>query len=125
VIATLVVGCGPSFNYNGEWRGNRNLNMPEATKEIAFTLGRVVLTIKDNRFDLNSGGAPTTGSISYGSDGATLHPEMWMGQPLSRQPPEVQQAHPDLQIKAQGDALMFDDPMAIDHKALKLVRTTK
>jgi hypothetical protein len=102
--------------------GNRNLAGPNP--EIAYTLGRVTLTIKDNHFDSTSGGLPTGGSVIYEGGHAVLHAETIAGVPLSHAGSQAEKSHPDIIVRPQrGGMLSFEDPRALDDKPLILKRT--
>jgi hypothetical protein len=113
---------GPSFDYNGDWIGNRNLSGPNP--EIAYTLGRVTLSVKDNHFESTSGGFPTDGSVSYEGDHIVLHTERVIGVPVSHASTDAAKNHPDVIVSPRKDGtLLFQDPMALDGKPVALKRT--
>jgi hypothetical protein len=124
VVTLLAFSCaaGPPFNYNGEWMGNRNLTGPNAT--LAYTYGRVTVTIKDNKFDATSAGVPVGGKVSFEGDHIVLHTETYFGQPLSHASEEAVKNHPDVTVKPQMDGtILYLDPAAADGKPLVLKRT--
>lgn len=121
-IASLI-GCGGrSFDYNGDWQGNRNLNLPDQPASIAYTIGRVTLAIKDNRFQLTEAAIPSSGSIGYSGDGAELLVERRFDVPLERSG-DAKLYERKIRIRPQADgSLLYEDPLAPDGKPVKLTR---
>ena len=114
-----------SFDYNGQWTGNRHL-IPGEDRYATYTLGQVDLKIQDEKFDLVDAGLPTSGKIDYEGDHIVLHTDSVLNLPLSHGGPNAAQAHPDIVMKGNADGtLTFDDPAAVDHKPLVLKRKPK
>lgn len=125
VVARSCVGAA-SFNYDGHWKGNRNLVSPDANPYILHTVGAVELTIKDNRFDLIEKGIPSSGPVEYLGNHIELHTDSIMLRGIDRASPEVVKDHPDVTVTPQPDGtLLYDNPAAVDHKPLKLIREKK
>jgi hypothetical protein len=72
VLAAL--GCGPRTDFNGTWKGRRDLKgSPGADPVIVGNLNRVELTLKPNgRFDLFDFGFPRSGTWTSSGDAANL-----------------------------------------------------
>jgi hypothetical protein len=107
---------GSTFDYEGEWMGNRKLDRPDLDEVMRYTLGRVTLSVKDRHFELSSAGVPTAGKIDFTPDHAELTIDTTFERPAERQ-------HPKIKLTPQPDgSVVLDDPESIDSKPVKLVR---
>lgn len=124
LVLVAIVGCGgPEFRYNGSWKGNRNLNLPNVDRYTAYTAGDVRLTIKDNKFDLSESGIPTSGDVSYVGDHIELTTKFIMNVSIAHEGADADKKHPEITVTPQKDGtLLFDDPMAPDGKPVALTR---
>lgn len=124
LVLLALAGCGgPQFQYNGSWKGNRNLNLPDVDRYTAYTAGDVHLTIRDNKFDLSESGIPTSGEVSYEGDHIALRTKFIMNVSIAHEGADADKKHPEITVTPQKDGtLLFDDPMAPNGKPLKLAR---
>jgi hypothetical protein len=69
-----VIGCRPSFEWQGSWSGTRNLAIvPGTAPEVANSVRRVTLVIKENgEYELHTSGVPTGGFFHGSGKQATL-----------------------------------------------------
>jgi hypothetical protein len=83
-LAIICGGCGPRFDWEGVWEGERAVDaVSHADPAVLDSLRRVRLTLKGSRFDLFDRGLPHEGEWSGGSDAATLYVKSTMRQPAS------------------------------------------
>lgn len=63
-LATLgMVGCGPQFDYDGEWIGHRDHILENASEELQRSFNLVKLKIEGRRFELVDEGIPFEGTV--------------------------------------------------------------
>ncbi|HWA83894.1 MAG TPA: hypothetical protein VG820_10690 [Fimbriimonadaceae bacterium] len=124
ILLLALIGCGgPEFQYNGAWRGNRNLQLPNVDRYTAYTAGDVTLTIKDNKFDLTEAGIPTSGDVAYSGSHIELHTKYIMNVSIAHEGADADQNHPTIVVVPQKDGtLLFEDPRAPDGKPVALKR---
>ncbi|HVT13032.1 MAG TPA: hypothetical protein VHE55_12275 [Fimbriimonadaceae bacterium] len=127
LLLFALVGCGgPEFQYNGSWKGNRNLKLSNVDRYTTYTLGDVSLTIKDNKFDLTEEGIPTSGSVSYAGSHIELHTQYIMNVSIAHEGGDADSNHPTIVVTPQKDGtLLLDDPRAPDGKPVALKRVDK
>lgn len=111
-LLLLVLGCGPSFNYEGVWRGNRDLKINSGENPgVVRTLGQVTLEIKGNTFKLTEAGMPVAGSVTFRDGKARLKIETRAGTPIEREPKEIQGQIKEIELTPRSDGNMdFYDP---------------
>jgi hypothetical protein len=125
LLAYVLAGCGSAshFEYDGNWVGNRNLDRPDLNEVMRYTAGRVTLNIHGQRFELTQAGVPTGGEVVYAGDHLELNTKTYFGQGLEKAGKDAEKMHPTITVTPQTDgSLLFDDPMAIDGKPIKLTR---
>lgn len=76
-----LLGCQDGSNWVGEWRGSREVLIPEgADPSVAQTLAKVKLTIKPSgSFDLTEEGFTKSGDSSLGDKWAELRVKRMLG----------------------------------------------
>ncbi|HMS54483.1 MAG TPA: hypothetical protein PKA27_03705 [Fimbriimonadaceae bacterium] len=114
-----MLGCGTPFPYQGHWRGSRNIPSPdEASRDIAYQLGKVDLVVKPNgMFDLVEGGLPKSGRTRVENGVLKLIVTHVVDQPL---PPEREQV---IEVRASDkDTVVFTDKAGIDPNPVTLKR---
>jgi len=119
-------GCGPTFQWEGYWRGNRNL--PAGSDPvISRTLGDVKLYMDpNNQFRLVKEGIPMTGSVRFEDAKAYLKIETRLNTPMDKEPPEVQAANKEIVLTPQQDGtISFVDPGGFDAEPVILKRQAK
>jgi hypothetical protein len=123
LIALSLASCKGGFKYDGIWTGSRKLTLPGQDQMMATTLGRVTLSITENRFKLSEASIPTEGRIDYRGDHIELTTDTLIEHPLAG--PEVAAQHPTIVVTPQPDGtLLFDNPKSIDGKTVFLVRAS-
>jgi hypothetical protein len=118
---------GHTFEYDGKWEARRILDArPGADPEIVLQASRVILTIKPNgTFDLTDAGFSHSGTYSVEGDHAILTITTVLGQPMSRQAPDVQARNKPIRIMPLHDGtLRFYDPGGFDQTGLIMKRDT-
>ena len=110
-VAALSCLSSPGFNFEGEWEGHRQLDRPGVNPAAVYTLGWVVLKVRGSRFELESGGMPSTGTITGGGNQIVLHTDSFMQKPLEMQAGNPDKNHPEIRVTGQADGtVLFDDP---------------
>jgi len=81
-VALLMTGCAPRFEFEGSWKGRRDLSAEKDLRDdIRQTLERVEIKIDGSRFEMFEAGVPKAGRVAFGSDRATLFVESVLGRP--------------------------------------------
>ncbi len=113
--------CGPTFNYEGRWTGNRDIAVPKGEDKILYhSLGKVTLTIRNDTFEMTNSEVPIGGHIQWRSGAIDLTPEILMKVPL---PGREKAKHPAIKATPQTDgSLKIEDPAAIDGRPVILRR---
>jgi hypothetical protein len=109
ILITLIAACGPRFNWQGTWVGERPLGEipPGVEPAAARTLSRIQVTIRDNnRFELIEAGVPIEGSVRFRGRDAVLSPELVLGRPL-RESPGAENVHRDILLEPQPDGTVL------------------
>ena len=91
-MVLVLAGCSSGFNFNGTWKGNRNLAVkPGENPFVVGTLGQVNLIIDRVSFKLTEAGIPMEGTVRYEDGKALLRIETRLGTPITKEPPEIQE----------------------------------
>lgn len=124
-LVLVVTGCGPSFNFHGEWKGNRKIAViPGENPAIANTLGQVTVQVDSVGFKMKEAGIPLEGTIRYEDGKAFLRVETRLGRPLSKEPKEVQEQFKEIILTPRSDGKIdYYDPGSNSPKPLTLQRT--
>jgi len=111
-LVLALTGCGSSFDFHGEWKGNRKIpTLPGENPAIAQTLGQITLQIDGPRFNLKQIGIPHEGSVRHEEGKAYLKVETRMGAPLVNEPTEVQARYQEIVLTPRSDGKIdFHDP---------------
>ena len=126
-LVLAVAGCSSGFDFQGEWKGNRKLtSIPGENPAIANTLGQVTLQIDGSRFKLKEAGLPLEGSVRYSDGKAFLKVDTRLGQPLEREPREVQDRFLEIVVTPRSDGgVDYHDPGGDFPEPLILERSLK
>ena len=124
-LVLVVTGCGPSFNFQGEWKGNRKIAvLPGENPAIANTLGQVTIQVDSVGFKMKEAGIPLEGTIRYEDGKAFLRVETRLGRPLSKEPQEVQDQFKEIILTPRSDGKIdYYDPGGKIPEPLTLQRT--
>ena len=108
-LVICIAGCGPRFNFEGTWQGERQVQLVEnADPTIGRTLSKVQLTIKSNDdYVLVDGGLPSAGHLNRIEKGAELDPTKVYDRSIERQPPETQVRFRGTTITIENGTLRF------------------
>lgn len=126
-LVLVVTGCGPSFDFKGEWKGDRKLSaLPGENPGIANTLGQVILQIDSVGFKLKEAGMPHEGTIRFEDGKAFLKVETRFGISMSKEPIEVQNQYKEIVLTPRSDGKIdYYDPGGNFPEPLTLERTAK
>lgn len=120
-LLTGLFGCGASFDWSGQWIGERDLLIQPGTPEdIATTVRRVRLTIKpDGTFELIESGAPRNGLFLASGRSGTLRTLTVFGKPVE----QLNEPVPEAELALNGDGTAtLTDPSSPDGKPVILRR---
>lgn len=120
-----LAGCGPSYDWTGQWVGNRNLQTkPGDNPAIAYTIGKVDLTIQPSgRFTLIEGGVPKTGIATFRGRRAELRIETYMDRPIARLGSGAEEMNKPVVLEAKDDGtITLIDPTGFDPAPIILTR---
>lgn len=124
----ICIGCAPTFNWQGQWRGERNLPTPPGgDPSVGKTLGRVDLEIDaGGTFTLIEAGIPKTGKIRTSGMTATLTVEHIAGRPIARLGEGIVKANLPIKLEATREGtILFVDPGGFFAEAVTLQRQAK
>jgi hypothetical protein len=123
LLLAMVLACGPPrFAWEGTWRGNRDLEgAPGEDATIAYSLGRVEVVIRGDRFEASDGGIPKTGFVRARGNEATLRILTIFNRDIAKMPDQVRKEHPDMILHAQEDgSVLFVSPAAFGGEPVRL-----
>lgn len=127
-LVLVVTGCGPSFNFQGEWKGNRKLPVkPGENPGLINTLGQVTLQVDSVGFKLAEMGVPHEGTIRYEDGKAYLKVETRFGVALSKESKEIQNQFKEIVLTPRSDGKIdyydpggnFPEPLTLEKAAEK------
>jgi len=124
-MAWALIGCGPRNDWVGEWRGNRNLAVPEgSTPEMARMVGDVRLILRhDGTFTLTEAGMPKHGRYTTSGDVATLRVQRVLDKPIEMLGSGAEQMNRPVEVTWLGhDAIRLQDPGAFFKEPITLKR---
>lgn len=126
-VVLSPIGCGPRFNWEGTWTGNRNLPPKNGEDPIVLrTIGQVTVIIEGSQFKMKEGGMPFTGTVRHADGKAFLKVETRMNTPISKEPKEVQDAMKEIELTPREDGKIdFVDPGGLITEPLALEREVK
>jgi hypothetical protein len=125
VMACSLIACGPGHDWVGEWRGNRNLPVPEgSTPEMAHMVGDVRLILRnDGTFTLTEAGMPKHGFYSTSGDRAMLKVRRILDKPIEMLGSGAEQMNLPIEVTWVGhDTLRINDPGAFIKAPITLQR---
>jgi hypothetical protein len=108
--------------------GNRNLAPVDGENPgVTTTLGEVTLIIDSSGFKLKEMGVPHTGTIRHADGKAYLKIETRFGNPISREPQEVQDQMKEIELTPRSDGKIdfydpggtFKEPVILERQAVK------
>ena len=125
-LVLVLPGCGQSFNFNGTWKGNRNLAVKPGENPFALkTMGQVTLIVDRIGFKLVEAGIPMEGTFRTENGKGYLKIESRLGTPITREPPEIQdqfKAEIVLTPRKDGKLDFFDPANTFFPEPVPLVR---
>jgi hypothetical protein len=128
LLVLLPSGCGPQFNFDGTWKGNRNLPIKNGENPgVVRTLGQVTLTIEGSRFKLAEMGIPMDGSFTVRDGKGFLKIESRAGTPIDKEPAEIQKQMKEIELTPRKDGKLdyfdpggfFDSPVTLTREPAK------
>ena len=126
MLGVLLASCGPPpRDWTGEWTGELPLSSTDGPNDtVAKTLRAVKLTVRpDSTFVLVRGGIPAEGEYFSAGDGLVLRFRKILGQPMEKQPPEIQKQYADARIEVDKDGTVkLVDPADFNRDPIKLLR---
>ena len=111
--ALVLVGCGPSVDWTGEWRGHREVPAPPGTDpSVAESLALVKLTVTpDGRFKLNEEGFTKEGNVIRSGQSATLKIDRVLGRAIGNLGPEAEAMGGERKLTAKTTGIIaFERP---------------
>lgn len=125
MLGVLLASCGPApRDWIGEWTGELPLSSTDGPNDtVAKTLRLVRLTVKaDDTFVLVRGGIPAEGDAIRDGDRLVLKFRKILGQPMEKQPPEVQKQYADARVEVDKDGTVkLVDPSDFNRDPVKLL----
>lgn len=111
-LVLCLLGCGGGFNWQGEWKGNRNLKpAKDENPGVTTTLGQVNLKIDSVGFKLTEAGIPYEGTVRFDDGKAYLKVETRMGVSMANEPKEIQDQMKEIVLTSRSDGKVdFYDP---------------
>lgn len=127
-LVLVLVTCGSGFNFDGTWKGNRNLPpLPDEQLGLSRTLGEVELKIEAGRFELQETSIPFRGTVRYEDGKAILTIDTRFDTPVEKEPKEIQEQIREIVITPREDgkveyvnpASAFPEPLALEREVKK------
>lgn len=118
-------GCGARHDWVGNWQGDRPpLEGRGEDDPIANTFRRVEVNVKsDGTFERVEGGIPSTGTIAFSGDEATLHVERVLDRPVEDIGQGAVRQNKPIVLKWLGkDQIEYTDPGSFNPEPLVLHR---
>jgi hypothetical protein len=127
VLALTLLACsrsGPTFQWEGTWRGQRPIPNAGDNPTVAATLGRVEVTLHPNgTFDLFEAGLPKSGSFRVHEGVALLKVDRFLDRPIADQGSAAEAMNEELRLAPLKDgALLYSDPRGFDREPIRLER---
>lgn len=124
-LAALAAGCGPSFDFQGRWTGERKLAAPPGVDpSVVRAVAKVELVLRGSRFELLEAGTTKSGSVSFADGKAFLRVDTYLGRPIESLGRAAVQMNKEIELIPSGkDRLLFRDPGGFDREPVLLVRT--
>jgi hypothetical protein len=116
LLLGLAIGCGGSASVDGHWLGNRGL-IPKKDEDprVIYTMGRVEVWVKGDRFEMSKSGIPLNGTLRYSDGKAVLTVTERFNKPLSASGAGVVENTGEMTMELQQDgAVLFSDPKTFD-----------
>lgn len=73
ILGLCLAGCAGGYRWEGDWDGKRDYQAkPGQNDSVVYTLSKVHLSIHDGRYQLVSGGIPSSGQVQAENAGLSL-----------------------------------------------------
>lgn len=115
-----LLGCSPSFNWEGTWKGNRAVQfVPGTGTDLQNSIKEVTLTMESNgQFELVASGIPRNGLFHPSGKSASLETVNLLGRAVDNAPV--------LHLKANEDGtITLDSPDDFDRSPIVLHRESQ
>jgi len=124
--ALCTLGCfGPTYNWNGQWLGNRHLKgQPGARPDIVWTAGMVDLILRPGgTFEMFELGAPKSGTYRTSDGKAYLHTLTFFDKPISEQGQMAVELNKEIVLTPiDKNTIELFDPGGFDKTPIRLAR---
>ncbi len=126
-LAALSGACGPSFDFEGRWVGERKLSPPPGVDpSVVRAVAKVELHIRGSRFELLEAGTTKSGVVRQADGKAFLRVDTYLGRPIEALGESAVRMNQEIRLVPRGrDRILFDDPAGFDEAPVELVRTSQ
>ncbi|MCX7799881.1 MAG: hypothetical protein N2109_06010 [Fimbriimonadales bacterium] len=126
-LAGFAAGCGPTFDFQGNWSGQRRLDAPPGVDpSVVRAVAKVRLQIQGSRFDLLEAGTTKSGSVRYEAGRAFLRVDSYLGRPIEALGSGAARMNKEIELRpVSKDRLLFVDPAGFDPKPIELARDSQ